>query len=285
MILLGLDPRQTSTLAVFLDEHGRLLSRTTHDGVDAAAAARAATHDGQRPDAVGLVVHDGSSVDPIASVGGSSRPVAMVHPGAALALAEQWAGAAKGASHVVGLTADVGVHAGVVIDGRLFGGAHGLAGAAAWLALNPVEREDYRKLGSLEAEVGAAGIVRRLVWRIKAGDRSSALSMAGGNLNGITAEQVFAAARQGDGVAVSVVRDTAKYIGMAVANLVAILDPEVVVLGGAIAEAGDVLLEPTRLEMSRRVSPGGAEVAVVPAALGDAVGAIGAARAALLAAR
>ena len=161
-----------------------------------------------------------------------------------------------------------------------------MAGAAGWLALNPVEREDYRKLGCLEAEVGGPGIVRRLVWRIKSGDRSRAVDLAGGNLNAITAAVVFEAARSGDGVAISVVRDTAKYIGMAVANVVTILDPEVVVLGGAIAEAGDLLLEPTRVEMARRVPPAVLpHVSVLTATLGDAGPAVGAARAALLAPR
>ena len=269
------------------DEEGRILAQTTHDIADAAAAARAAVGGGQRPDAVGVAIGESSDVDTrsIASGAGLSRDVARVNPGAGIALAEHWCGAAKGARHVVALSATDGIHAGIIVDGRLFGGAHGQAGAAGWLALNPVEREDYRKFGCLEAEVGDAGIVRRLVWRIKAGDRSRVLEMAGGNLSAITAAQVFEAARTGDGVAISVVRDTAKYIGMAVANLVAIIDPDVVVLGGAIAEAGDLLLEPTRAEFLRRISPTvSQQVTVVRAALGDASAAVGAARAAMLAA-
>ncbi|MGH9346110.1 MAG: ROK family protein [Vicinamibacterales bacterium] len=269
MILLGLDPRSSGTLAVFADEVGRILSRRTHPTLDAAAAA---THDGQRPASVGIVAHDEGSV---------GQGVA-VNPGAAIALAEEWIGAARGARHVAGLSLESSMHAGLIIDGRLFEGAHGLAGAVRWLALNPVEREDYRKLGCLEAEVGAAGIVRRLVWRIKAGDSSEAQELAGGDLNAITLQHVFEAARAGDGVAVAVVRDTAKYIGMAIANLVAMLDPAVVVVGGSIAEAGDLLLEPTRLEVLRRVSQAASRhVSVVPASLGEASAAIGAARAAL----
>ena len=84
----------------------------------------------------------------------------------------------------------------------------------------PVEREDYRRLGWLEAEIGAAGIVRRLVWRIKSGDRSRVLEMAGGDIAAITCSRSSTRARNGDGVSISVVRDTARYIGMAVANLV-----------------------------------------------------------------
>jgi hypothetical protein len=71
------------------------------------------------------------------------------------------------------------------IAGMIRGGAPVLgvgrrAASIAWLALNPVEREDYRKIGCLEAEVAAAGIVRRLIWRIKAGDRSQVADAVGG---------------------------------------------------------------------------------------------------------
>jgi glucokinase len=121
------------------------------------------------------------------------------------------------------------------------------------------------------------------VWRIKAGDSSQALDLAGGNLAAVGLSHVFEAARGGDGVAISVVRDTAKYIGMAIANLVSILDPEIVVLGGAIADAGDLLLEPARLELSRRVPPAvSRQVQVVAAGLGERAAAVGAARAAQL---
>jgi predicted NBD/HSP70 family sugar kinase len=289
--VLGIDIRDTTTLAVLVDADGGVVARGTHDGSDApaaAAAARAALIGEQRPEGLGVVSRDagtptGVTIDSGLNIPG---PAAVVTPGAGLALAEQWCGAARGATHVVALSLDECVHAGIVIHGRLFGGAHGLAGAAGWLALNPVEREDYRKFGCLEAEVGEAGIVRRLVWRIKAGDRSRVLEMAGGNVSAITASHVFECARQGDGVAISVVRDTAKYIGMAVANLVAIVDPEVVVLGGRMSEAGDLVLEPARVEMSRRVSPMASQrVAILPTALGDASAAIGAARAAMLAAQ
>jgi predicted NBD/HSP70 family sugar kinase len=288
LTLLGLDLSTRTARVVVLDERGAELTRAADD--DAATAIRAALQ-GRTVDRAGVAVSelaDGASggiPGAVASALGSLTPHTLLH-GAAVALGEQWTGAARDATHVVALSAADTIDAGIVVDGRLFGGAHGLAGAARWLALNPVEREDYRKFGCLEAEVGNPGIVRRLVWRIKSGDRSRALEFANHNLAAITAEHVFDAARAGDGVAISVVRDTAKYIGMAVANLVAIVDPQIVVLGGGIAEAGDLLLEPTRLELSRRISPASNQhVRVMPAALGDAAAAVGAARAALLAAR
>ena len=74
------------------------------------------------------------------------------------------------------------VSAGVIPNGALLSGAHGVASSVAWLALNPVERDDYRRLGCLEAEGGSAGIVRRLILRIKSGDESRVLEGAEGIL-------------------------------------------------------------------------------------------------------
>ena len=210
------------------------------------------------------------------------RP-AIVRPGAAAVAAEAWVGAARGANHAVCLVVGEHVTAGILLDGHPWAGAHNRSGSAAWLALNPVERQDYRKYGSLAAEVSHKGIARRLSWRIQSGDHSAVLERAG-DLESITAAHVFEGARTGDGVSISVVRDTAKYIGMAVANLAVALDPEVIVLGGAIASAGDLLLEPVRQEFARRVPPGMAEqIRLEVSPLGGDGVAIGAARLAMLA--
>jgi glucokinase len=149
-------------------------------------------------------------------------------------LAEAWCGAA-GREHVVNLlvgTAWLRARS----SRRAWTGAHGLAGSAAWLALNPVERQDYRQHGCLDAEISARGIARRLAWRVQAGDLSRVVERAGG-LDAVTAQHVFDGARANDGVAISVVRDTIRYVGMAIANLVAMFDPEIVVLGGEVVAA------------------------------------------------
>ena len=69
-----------------------------------------------------------------------------------------------------------------------------------WLSLNPVEREDYRRLGGLEAEISAGGIVRRIIWRIKSGEGSTIVQQHHGDLTRITVEQVMQWARSGDGL-------------------------------------------------------------------------------------
>jgi glucokinase len=267
MLSLGLDLSERTARAVVIDDAGTVLGRGAGDPGDAVRQALS----GHSADAAGLATFADRTPD----VAGLDRPIRCT-PGAAAIAAESWLGAARGATHAVCLYIGDEVFAGLLLDGRPWSGAHGRAGAAAWLALNPVERQDYRKLGSLAAEVSARGIARRLSWRIQAGDRSRVLDTAG-SLEAITGEMVFAGARDGDGVAISVVRDTAKYIGMAVATLAATIDPEVVVVGGSVA-AADLLLEPVRQECVRRLPPESADLRVEFSTLGPDAIAIGAAR-------
>lgn len=291
-MILGVEVRENAVLAVAADENGAITRRSQHAGATGSAAGDAvrAALAGASPSAVGVAVRDPLEegvVDMAAAIstaaGGNTSP-RIITRGCAAALGESWRGAAQPARHVVALVAADSVYAGLVIDGVPYEGAHGLAGAAAWLALNPVEREDYRRFGSLQAEIGAAGIVRRLVWRIKSGDRSRVLDMAGGDIAAIQVQQIFDAARDGDGVSISVVRDTARYVGMAVANLVAIADPAVVVLGGLIASAADQLLQPSQTEALRRLPKSLADSLIIAvAALGDDGAPLGAARAAMIA--
>ena len=216
-------------------------------------------------------------VEALAGIG-KGAPIAIA-AGTAAAIAERWRGGAREASEVIAFSIAEHVTAGVLIGGKPWLGAHGLAASVQWMALNPVEREDYRKLGSLEAEVASAGIVRRFVWRIKSGDQSNVADHVKGDFSRITAADILQGARDGDGVSISVVRDTARYIGMAVANLATMFDPEVVVLGGSIASSGDLMFEAIRAETVRRLLPQQVgRVRVELSTLEDDAIAIGAAR-------
>jgi len=279
MLSLGLDLTERGTArAVIADETGTVVAHET--GGDAGDAIHAATAK-HAPDIAAVASPIEQADQPVAGV----KVVARCTPGAAAVSAEEWIGAAKGARHAVCLHIGEEIFAGLLLDGKPWSGAHNRAGAAAWLALNPVERQDYRKLGSLAAEVSSRGIARRLSWRIQAGDRSRVLDAAGGSLDAITGAMVFDGARGGDGVAISVVRDTAKYIGMAVATLAAAIDPEVVVVSGTVA-AADLMLEPVRQECSRRLPPEAmSDLRVEFSTLGPDAIAIGAARLAFLSAR
>jgi glucokinase len=262
MTALGVHLLRRRARAVIVGNDGAVVSAATAEASDPVAAiVQAATAAGadQPSGAVGVAM-DMSDPEDVQTVtrglqaNKTLATVRVVSAGAAAIAAEEWVGAARGARHAICLWIGDDVLAGILLDGKPWAGAHGLAGSAAWLALNPVERQDYRKFGSLAAEVSNKGIARRLAWRIQAGDSSNVLERAG-DLEAITADHVFEGARSGDGVSVSVVRDTAKYIGMAAANLVSAIDPEVVVIGGPVASARDLLIEPVRQEFIRRLPP------------------------------
>ncbi len=274
---LGLDlSDRAAARAVVVDDRGAIVARS------AGGDARDAVHDASGAHAADVGGIASPVEQPDIAVAGLTI-VARCTPGAAAVSAEHWLGAAQGARHAVCLHIGDEVFAGLLLDGKPWAGAHNRAGAAAWLALNPVERQDYRRLGSLAAEVSAKGIARRLSWRIQAGDRSRVLETAGGSLEAITGAMVFDGARGGDGVAISVVRDTAKYIGMAVATLAAAIDPEVVVVSGTVA-AADLMLDAVRQECSRRLPPDAmSDLRVEFSTLGPDAIAVGAARLALIA--
>ncbi len=290
--MLGLELRDRFLVAVVVEEDGRIAARaeaaTMSAAPDAAIAAldrvSASTDAGDAPLGVAAFAPESPEcralLDALAArYEGPFRQEGALLSGVAAASAESWIGAARGAGDVALFSVSDHTTAGVVREGAPVLGAHRRAPAIGWLALNPVEREDYRKTGCLEAEVAAFGIVRRLIWRIKSGDRSRVQDQVGGELGAITAEIVLDAARQGDGVSISVVRDTAKYLGMAAANLVAIADPEVLVLGGIMASAADLLFEPVRVEIARRLPvPMMQALTIVPASLGADAAAIGVAR-------
>lgn len=292
MTSLGIDLGVAGVRAVCVNDDGTVRARAAEraHASDLASAIRSvigAVCGNERVDAAGVALpfmQDGLPPHLSAALTetGTGRPQ-TIPTGHAVALAEAWCGAAQGARHVVSFAIGEHVTAGIVVAGLPLSGANGHAGSVAFLALNPVEREDYRRHGGLEAEVAAAGIVRRLVWRIKLGDESHAADRVDGDLTRLTADDVFAAARAGDGVCESVIRDTAKYVGMAIANLVTVLDPECVVLGGTLAASGDLMLEPIRAECARRLRPMQADnVRIVLGSLGDDAAALGAARVAML---
>ena len=262
MHTLGLHVGRRVVHAVLVDDASAIVASASADSGDAVAqigeaVAQAA---GRRTVARAAIALDSPEdfdeaavKQAFAAVQPSVKPQ-IVSAGAAAVSAEVWKGAAQGAGHAICLWIGGTVFAGVFLDGRPWTGAHGQAGSAAWLALNPVERQDYRKFGGLAAEVSDTGIARRLAWRIQAGDSSAVLERAG-DLEAITATHVYEGARGGDGVSISVVRDTAKYIGMAIANLANAIDPDVVVISGPIAAYADLLLEPVRQECVRRLAP------------------------------
>src|SRR5688500_6909937 len=220
---LGVDVTEGGSTAVLIDRKGTVGKQATGAGGTALGKVLKQIGGPGAAEASGVAAEPASHAAVHAAFAGAMPR--LCSPGAAAVTAETWIGSARGAEDAICLWIGERVFAGMMLAGKPWAGAHGLAGSAAWLALNPVERQDYRKFGSLAAEVSNSGIARRLCWRIESGDSSDVLETAG-TLDKITADHVFQGAREGDGVAISVVRDTAKYVGMAIANLAAAIDPQ-----------------------------------------------------------
>ena len=265
---LGVSVDVGQARAVLLNADGQVAARAQsrapdmHDAMAEAVRETLVRANGSRAAAAAVSFADPDSrnwpsdLSFLSAAIGENIAVRTLSTGNASALAEIWYGSGKGARDLIAFAIGPSISAGVISNGALLSGAHGLASSVQWLALNPVEREDYRRMGCLEAEAGAAGIVRRLVWRIKSGERSRVLETAGGDFNAITLDMILTGAHENDGVSISVIRDTVKYLAMAVSNIAAVIDPEVIILGGILQSSGDLLLDPIRQECARRMPPG-----------------------------
>jgi glucokinase len=196
-------------------------------------------------------------------------------------LAEWWVGAAQGARTVVGLTIGTGIGGGLVFDGRLHHGASDVAGEIGHTTIETSGRRcKCGNYGCLEAYASGPAIADRAREALDGDAPSKLRELNGGDLSALTAEHVYAAAREGDEFSREVVRDTAKYLGTGVANLLNLVNPDVVVLAGGVTEAGDQILTPLRAEVRKRAfRPAVEATRIVPGALGPKAGAIGAAAA------
>lgn len=194
-------------------------------------------------------------------------------------LGEWWLGAARGAQQVVGLTIGTGIGGGLILNGRLFHGVSDVAGEVGHTTIDANGRRcGCGNYGCLEAYASGPAIAERAREALAGGEPSAMPAVVGGDLSRLTAAIVYDAAKQGDRLAQEVVRETARILGIGIANLLNIFNPEVVVLAGGVTQAGDQLFEPMRAEVRRRAfKPAVDACRIVPGALQGNAGVIGAA--------
>lgn len=194
-------------------------------------------------------------------------------------LGEWWLGAARGARQVVGLTIGTGIGGGLILDGRLFHGVSDVAGEVGHTTIDANGRRcGCGNYGCLEAYASGPAIAERAREALAGGEPSAMPAAVGGDLSRLTAAIVYDAAKQGDRLAQEVVRETARILGIGIANLLNIFNPEVVVLAGGVTQAGDQLFEPMRAEVRRRAfKPAVDACRIVPGSLQGHAGVIGAA--------
>ncbi|HEV8470051.1 MAG TPA: ROK family protein [Candidatus Limnocylindria bacterium] len=192
-----------------------------------------------------------------------SVPAVLEYDGQASAAGEHWVGAARGVDNVVMLVIGTGIGGGIICDGRLYRGSDGLAGAVGWLSCGPgnTRGRGRRRVPELESVAAGPAIARR-------GRRRRA-------------QDVLTSAASGNARARKVIEATADLLGRAVADLVSLLNPDLVVLGGGVgAGLGSRLLPRIRATVRDHAQPISAKRArVVMSALGTDAGLFGAARA------
>jgi glucokinase len=195
--------------------------------------------------------------------------------------AECWVGAAQRGRKVIGLTVGTGIGGGIVIDQQLYHGASDAAGEFGHMVIDvngPVCGCGNR--GCLEAFASGVNIARRAREMLAAGTPSALRDLVGGDTSRVTAELVYRAAGSGDPLAQEVADDTARYLGIGVANLLNIFNPDVAVILGGVARAGEQLFEPLRREVARRAfRPALDACTIVQGALHGLAGVYGAAKA------
>jgi len=192
---------------------------------------------------------------------------------------EWWRGAARGAKHVVGLTIGTGIGGGIVLDGEIYRGASDIAGEIGHMTIDLNGRRcKCGNYGCLEAYASGPAIAARAVEGIEAGTDTSLPKYVNGDLRKITAQLVYEAAHDGDDYAYEVVKDTARFLGVGVANVINIFNPEVVVICGGVTLAGERLFGPLRSEAKRRAFKPAVDVCrIVPGELTGTAGVYGAA--------
>ncbi len=203
----------------------------------------------------------------------------------AAALGEYRFGAGQGCQHMIYVTVSTGIGGGLILNGALFHGASDLAGEIGHMTiLAGGPRCGCGNRGCLEALASGTAIARRARESVARGVPTRIAELAGGQPERISARLVAQAAAEGDAEAQGILAEATNYLGIGMANLANLLNPQRIIIGGGLTNLGEALFEPVRRALARHAFPGAARaVEVLPAALGENVGVLGAAAVALAA--
>ena len=301
---IGVDVGGTNVRAAVVDHDGTILDDarepTPHSGeelVDAVTAAVKRVGKAHGVPAVGVGVAALISYDGVAhyapniaglrdapveeALGAAlSVPVVVDNDANMAAHGEAAHGAARGLSNAIVITLGTGIGGGVIVDGRMLRGAHGLAAEVGHFQIDPAgprcacgERGHWESFGS------GTALGRMARSAASAGSAPDVLVMAGGEIDEITAELLGDAAQEGSLDALGILREYAEYVAIGLAGLANIFDPERIVVSGGLVELGDVLLDPVRAAFGPRIEGADLrpEIPIVPAVLREQAGVIGAA--------
>ena len=190
------------------------------------------------------------------------------------ALGEAWKGGGNGCENMIMATLGTGVGGGIIIDGKPVSGVHGAGGEIGHLVLNKDETEPCGcgKYGCVEQYCSATGVVRVAKRYLQAKDTPSTLR----TLENMTCKDVFDAGKAGDAAALEILEQVYDLMGQFLANVCCVADPEVVVLGGGVSKAGQVLLDGAKRYFDKYIFHASKGIRFALASLGNDAGAYGA---------
>jgi glucokinase len=198
----------------------------------------------------------------------------------AAAIGEHWIGAGKGVRHMICITLGTGVGGAIILNNQIWRGANGAGGEVGHI--NVIENGVLCGCGApgcLEAYASASAIARQAREALRSGEKTRMTELCQGNPDALSSALVSLAAQEGDEVAGAIMRRAGSLLGVAVASLTNLLNPELFVIGGGLINAGALLFDPIWHEVRKRAYKWSASILrIVPAALGDDAGIIGAAR-------
>jgi glucokinase len=195
-----------------------------------------------------------------------------------IALGEAKYGAAKGSKSSVTVALGTGIGGGIYVNGMLISGFKGAGGEIGHMKIVKEGRLcGCGQRGCFEAYASATGLIREAVSRLTVNKQNLLYTMIEGNIAGLEAKDIFDAAKEGDAFSLDLVDYEAEYLAMGIANILNIINPETIVLGGGVALAGDILLNPLRKKLEKYALPVTLEdLKIVQGILGNEAGIKGA---------
>ena len=205
-----------------------------------------------------------------------SMPVKVGNDANMAALGESWQGGGKGYLNQVMVSLGTGVGGGIILNGKMISGVNGAAGEIGHIKVNQEEKETCGcgKCGCLEQYASATGIVKEAKKALNNTDQPSKLR----EISYISAKEIFDAAKTGDELANELVEKLGENLGLALAHISCVVDPEVYVIGGGVSKAGDILIEVIKKHYKKNAFHASREVKFTLATLGNDAGMWGGAK-------
>lgn len=207
-----------------------------------------------------------------------SLPTYLENDATIAALGEHRFGAGVGIGNLIYVTVGTGIGGGIIIDGKLYGGASGTAGEIGHMTIDVNGPPcNCGNIGCWETFASGTALAAAAVRQIEAGAQTTILSFAEGDLEKVSAQTIFLAADQGDKLAKDLIWRTGYYLGVGLVNLVNIFNPELVLIGGGLSQMGQLLLEPAiKVVKERAFEVPAKAVRIERAQLGADAGVLGA---------